>query len=160
MKTSKIYSLSIAIASIALFTSCSVRYTYYLENTTPYRIDYALIDHEQKFSLDPGEIAGPFEGYHERNVASFFAQPIFYLSVPEYSDADSTYRSDGYSVHDKDMIKNGRGYHFYIRNDRERTSSTAASTEASAEVDSVRFVFDIREIAECEGLAKKLVSRR
>jgi hypothetical protein len=142
MKTKRIYSLSLAIAAIALFTSCSVRYTYFIENTTPYRIDYALIDNQKKFSLDPGEIAGPFEGYHERGAASFFAQPMFFLSVTEYSDADSTYRSDVSTLHDKDMIMDGKCYRFYILDDR-------------PEDDSVRFVFDIREVAPLQGLAQR-----
>jgi hypothetical protein len=67
---------------------------------------------------------------------------MFHLSVNEYSTSDSTYRGEGYTAHDKDMIKNGRWYRFYIRQD-------------CPEDDSVRFVFDIREITEEERLAQR-----
>jgi hypothetical protein len=114
MKTrTVINAVILMITSVTLLSCVDRRYTYYIQNDTPYCLDSATINGMNNFSLAPGERRGPFKREYEE---PFFlmSEPLLSLYVSHFSDSDSSYYNQYGTVAGMREIENEGSYIFAI----------------------------------------------
>jgi hypothetical protein len=107
-------SCSMLVTGVLLSSCINTTYTYYLDNKTPYALDSAILNGDHRFSLEPGEIKGPFQGIRSSGFGLICSEPMLTLFVTQFSSADSSYHSRYGIAHHMRVIEDDGTYIFRI----------------------------------------------